>query len=219
MKRCLMLAAGLLAAAPLAAQGDPAAQLAGRVPPAVAEAAIALAESASTRQIPAEPIVQKALEGAAKHVPTDRIVAALSDVFDRLVTARQALVAAGVTAPVPEAIESGAFALNAGLDTAALAHIARAGGRSYAAATTLRVAGTLTALGVPAAGTVRLVSTALAAGVPVADVLDLPGRVESAVARGLTPAQAAEGLARAAQAQTGAITGRGRGRGGRPQVP
>ncbi len=68
----------------------------------------------------------------------------------------------------------------------------------------LRVSGTLSALGVPAAEVVALVTETMRAGRSPADLLALPARVQAEVARGATPAQAAAGLARAAEARSNA---------------
>lgn len=211
MKRVVILGLAALWAAPLAAQGtDVAAQLSGRVPAAVIHATQSLADSAAVAGVPVSPLVQKALEGAAKNIPADRVIAALQVLFGREVTALGALRQGGIAAPDGPAVEGATFAMGAGLSPSDVAAIAHAGGQTYAAATTMRVAGTLAALGVPAAGTVRLVSVALAAGVAPGDLTSFPGSVESAMAHGQTPAQAAEGLARATQARGGVPPGRGR---------
>jgi hypothetical protein len=211
VKRVLIFAVAALSSAPLAAQRtDVAAQLNGRVPAGVIQAAQVLADSAVLAGVPVSPLVQKALEGAAKNIPADRVIAALQTLFSREVTALGALRQGGVTSPDAAGVEGASFAMGAGLSASDVTTIARAGGTVYAASTTMRVAGTLAAVGVPAAGTVRLVSAALAAGVAPGDLGTFPGSVESAVARGMTPAQAAEGLARATQARNGVPPGQGR---------
>jgi hypothetical protein len=221
MNRVLMITVATLGAAPLAAQRtDVTAQLAGRVPSTVMQAVQALTESAGVAGVPSSPLVQKALEGAAKNVPADRVVGVLQILLSREVTALAALRQGGVTSPDAAAVEGATFAIEAGLSASDVSALARASGGLYAASTTMRVAGTLAAMGVSAAGTVRLVSAALAAGVSPGDLGTFPASVESAVARGMTPAQAAEGLARAQQSQSGVPTGRGRpGGAGRPQAP
>jgi len=64
---------------------------------------------------------------------------------------------------------------------------------------------------VPAVETVSLVAASLQAGRPAGELLSLPGQVQTQVAKGVTPAQAAAGLARAAAAQSrrGPPPGRG----------
>ena len=212
MKRVLGILT-LTLSAPLAGQAtDVTAPLAGRVPAPVLQAVRALADSAALLGVPAAPLAQKALEGAAKGVAPDRVIAALHTLLGREVTARDALRRGGVESPAGADIEGATFALNTGLADSDVSAIVRAGGSAYAPATTLRVAGTLAALGVPAAGTVQLVSTELAAGVSVGDLGTLPGSVESALAHGMSPAQAAAGLARA-QGHVNGNNGQGKAKG------
>jgi hypothetical protein len=199
----LRLVVGLLviAATPLGAQQDVAARLAGRVSPEVAALVQQLAADAAARGLPVDPLIQKAIEGGAKGVSPDRVVIAVRGVAAQLDAAADALRESGLTLPDTEAIAAGAFALNAGLSGRDVATLARASRSPHGAAVALRVAGTLTALGVPAAETVALVSETIRAGRQLGDLLALPGRVQAEVARGATPAQAAAGLARAAAAR------------------
>lgn len=184
--------------ASLAAQQDVAARLAGRVPPEVATLVAQLATDAAARRLPIDPLIQKAIEGSAKGVPADRVASAVRAVAAQLDAAVAALQQGGMARPDTESIAAGGFALNAGLSGRDISELARAGGPASSAAVALRVAGTLAALGVPAAETVELVSATLRAGRPLAELLALPARVQAEVARGVTPAQAASGLARAA---------------------
>jgi len=188
----------------VAAQQPVARQLAGRVPATVVAAVSALADSAATRGLPVEPLVEKAIEGAAKAAAPERIVVAVQAVLARLGRAQGALQAAGAATPAPDAIEAGGFALSAGLEVGNVQAVAVACGTRYSAAVALRVAGTLSALGVPPAQTVELVKQTLRSGAQERDLLALPGRVEAQVAQGATPAQAAAGLARAAAARAAA---------------
>lgn len=190
----------LIAAAPLDAQQDVAARLAGRVPPEVVAVVEQLAADAAARGLPVDPLIQKAIEGGAKGVPPDRVATAVRAVAARLDLAAAALRQGGLAPPDTDAIAAGAFAVSAGLSGPQIAELARAGGSRYGTAVTLRVAGTLAALGVPAADIVALVDATIRAGRPPAELLELPGRVQGEMARGATPAQAAAGLARAAAA-------------------
>jgi hypothetical protein len=68
----LALAAG---PAHLVAQGgNGTTRLAGRVPPAALPAIDSLITAAAAESLPTEPLVQKALEGGAKHIPAERLV-------------------------------------------------------------------------------------------------------------------------------------------------
>jgi hypothetical protein len=193
----------VIAGTPVGAQQGIAARLAGRVSPEIAALVQQVAADAAARGLPVEPLVQKAIEGGAKGVPADRVASAVRAVAAQLDAAAAALRAGGMTRPDTASIAAGGFALNAGLGGRDIADLARAGGPASSAAVTLRVAGTLAALGVPAVETVALVSAMLSAGRPPAEVLALPARLQAEVARGVTPAQAASGLARAAAAGRG----------------
>src|SRR5439155_592321 len=54
---------------------DVSARLGGRVPPTVRQAVVTIAAGAAARGLPVEPLVQKAIEGGAKGVPADRVIA------------------------------------------------------------------------------------------------------------------------------------------------
>lgn len=203
----------------LAAQGDITARLAGRVPPAIAAAVSALADSARARGLPVAPLVDKALEGVVKGVPADRILPAVRIVLDQLDAASAALRGAGATPPGDDAVEAGGFALAAGLTPGDIGAIAQAADRSHPTAVALQVAGALAAMGVPRTQTVGLVRAAIQSGRPVGDLVSLPGQVQAAMARGAPPAAAAAGLERAAAAhQAPRPHGQGKGQ-GNPHKP
>jgi hypothetical protein len=193
-----------IAGAPLAAQQE----LAGRVPPEIAALVHQLATDAAARGLPIEPLMQKAIEGSAKGVPADRVATAVRVLLAQLDVAAAALRQAGSSRPDTDAIAAGAFALNAGLSAQQVTALASVSRAPYSTAVTLRVASTLAAMGVPAAETVELVTQTIASGGPATDVLGLPGQVMAGVSqgqgRGVTPAQAAAGLARAAAARANA---------------
>src|SRR2546427_1295104 len=60
-----------------------------------------LIQFASQEGLPAEPLIQKALEGGAKHVAAPRIVAAVQVTLGQLRDARDLLVRAGDPPPIP----------------------------------------------------------------------------------------------------------------------
>lgn len=204
-------------AAPLAAQQDVAARLAGRVSPDVATLVQELAAAAASRGLPIDPLIQKAIEGSAKGVTADRVATALRALAAQLDDAAVALQQAGPAHPDTDAIAAGAFALNAGLSGRHVTALALASRAPYGVTASLRVASTLVAMGVPADQVVELVSQVIKAGGPSSEVLALPTQVMAGVSsgRGLTPAQAAEGIARAAAARANA-PGQNRPRPGRP---
>lgn len=181
-------------------------RLSGRVPPQVVALVQQLATSAAARGLPVEPLIQKAIEGSAKGVPADRVSVALRALAGQLDAAAAALRDAGPARPDTDAIAAGAFALNAGLSGRHVTALARASRAAYSVAASLRVASTLAAMGVPADQVVELVTQEINAGASASDVLALPTAVMAGVShgRGVTPAQAAAGLARAAAARANA---------------
>jgi len=185
-------------------------RLAGRVSPEVAALVEELGTAASARGLPVDPLIQKAIEGSAKGVPSARVTAAVRLVVMQLDTAAAALREGSVVTDTL-VIAAGEFAITAGLSGHDITALARTGASAQALTVGLRVAGTLSAMGVPPAENIELISTKLRAGQPASDLLLLPARVQAEVARGVTPAQAAAGLARAAAAQSrrGPPPGRG----------
>jgi hypothetical protein len=212
----------LLAALPvrLTAQQAVTARLDGRVPPAVAAAVRGLTDSAVARGLPAGPLVDKAIEGAAKGVAPERVLVAVRLVLTQLDVADGAIRGGGIGAPDAETIEAGAFAVAAGLSGSEIRDLVKVSVPPYTPAATLRVAGTLAAMGVPPSATLKLIRETVRSGGATADLQRLPGSVQAQMARGQTPAQAAAGLARATAARGsppgGPKTGKGSGNPHRP---
>lgn len=195
----LALALALAVVLPCALAGqDVAAGLDGRVSPELQRAVRAIALDAQAHSLPVEPLIQKAIEGAAKGVPSDRVVAAVRALAGRLGEAAQALREPGGKAPAADVVEGAADALAAGIDQGQVRELVRASHPPYDPALTLQVAATLAALGVPATQAVQLLEGMISAGRTPGDLLGLPADVQAGVAQGATPAQAAAGLARAA---------------------
>lgn len=112
MKSLLVLAC---AALPLAAQSVRP-RLEGRVPADIIPVIDSIVRAAAADSLPTEPLVQKALEGGAKHVSGDRIVLAVRLRRDRLEAARALLVRAGDPPPVtPLKVTAVATALSRGV--------------------------------------------------------------------------------------------------------
>ena len=193
----LAIVLGVIVAGGLAAQ-DVQARLDRRVSPEVQRAVQGIAADAAAHGLPIDPLVQKALEGAAKGVSGDRVIAAVRALAGRLGQALAAVREAGVAAPAGDVVEGGADALNAGFSGRQVSDLVRVSQPPQDPALTLRVAATLAALGVPTTQAFQLVEGMISAGRSPSDLLGLPGQVQTGVARGATPAQAAAGLARAA---------------------
>lgn len=185
----------------LAAQEDVATRLDRRVAPEVVREVEALAASAVARGLPVEPLIQKAIEGGAKGVPAERVIAAVRTLAARLEMAAGALRSSGIASPAADMIEGGADALGAGLSANQVGVLARSSRQPHDPGLTLRVAATIAALGVPPKTALELVRDMIKAGRAPSDILSLPAQVQAVMARGATPAQAAEGLGRAAAHQ------------------
>src|SRR6266498_4057588 len=101
----------VLLVSPLAAQGVRA-RLDGRVPAAAVPAIDSLVSQAVAESLPGEPLVQKALEGGAKGVPPDRLVAGVRRGLAQLRDARAILARA---TPTRVAADGDVAAVAAGL--------------------------------------------------------------------------------------------------------
>src|SRR5947207_1933308 len=91
-----------LMASPLAGQSVRS-RLEARVPTGAVPTVDSLVQVAAREGLPTEPLVQKALEGGAKHVPAARIGAAAQEMLEQLRDARALLVRAGAAAPATAA--------------------------------------------------------------------------------------------------------------------
>src|SRR5207247_8857831 len=105
---------GTTLSAGLGAQ-DVGARLDRRVSPEVQRAVRGIAADAAARGLPVDPLVQKAIEGAAKGVPGDRVIAAVRALAGRLAEAMEAVRAGGLGAPSGAAVEGGADGQKAGI--------------------------------------------------------------------------------------------------------
>ena len=91
-----------LVVSPLAGQSVRS-RLEARVPTAAVPTVDSLVQVAAREGLPTEPLVQKALEGGAKHVPAARIGAAAQEMLEQLRDARALLVRAGDAPPATAA--------------------------------------------------------------------------------------------------------------------
>src|SRR3989442_3116513 len=178
----LTLVLGSTLTGALSAQ-DVRAQLDGRVSPELQRPVGDIAADAAARGLPVEPLVQKAIEGAAKGVPADRVIAAVRTLAGRLSEARQAVRSGGVAAPSGDVVEGGADALNAGISPRQVSDLVRVSQPPQDPALTLRVAATLAALGVPPKQALELVQGMINAGRSPSHLLGLPGEGQAGVAR------------------------------------
>ncbi|MGH7672441.1 MAG: hypothetical protein ACREMC_06040 [Gemmatimonadales bacterium] len=186
------LAAGLLSPRASAAQ-DP--RLERRLDPDTRAAVDALIDSARVAGLPIESLVDRALEGASKHAPPARILAAVRRLAAELGTARAALGAGSSSAE----LEAGASALRAGVRPADLTLLRHRRDRSLTVA--LAALTDLVASGVPADSATAAV-LALAPSARDDQIVDFRRAVERDIALGAPPAAAAAVRVNSALRQT-----------------
>ena len=177
----LALAAALLAAGVARAQ-DP--RLMHRLDSTTLALVGALMDSARTAGLPVEPLVQRALEGAAKHAEPDRIVAAVRRLAGELGVARAAL----GNESSPAELDAGASALRAGVRPEDLTLLRQR--RTQSLTVALAALTDLVVGGVPPDSAASAVLV-LAARARDDQIADFRRAVERDIALGATPAAAA----------------------------
>ncbi|MDE3127560.1 MAG: hypothetical protein KGL38_06110, partial [Gemmatimonadota bacterium] len=154
---------------------------------------LAVVDSARVARLPADALVNKALEGAGKHADGPRIVAAVRARAPELRVARTAL----GSGSRPEEITAGAHALHAGVRPADLRLLRRSAvGRQLT--TPLMVLTDLVARGVPAPLASSDVVMLVRAGLRDADFTAYQRAVRQDIEAGAAPASAATIRARGA---------------------
>ncbi len=189
MKRWVVLACAAFLAVPLAAQSVRG-RLEGRIPSEAIPAVDSLIQFASQEGLPAEPLIQKALEGGAKHVTGPRIVAAVQVSLGQVRGARDLLVHAGDPPPVlPAEITTVAWALRRGLPAPLVERVVAALARPPRSAA-LHAVADLVAHRFDADSAAGLIIEAVHDGVPQERLLDVSTAVLQQVQRGHTRAEA-----------------------------
>lgn len=165
-----------------------------RLDPATRAAVAALVDSARQVGLPAEALIDRALEGAAKQAPASRIIAAVTTLLADLRGARAAL---GSMATAPE-LEAGASAIHLGVSPTALTRLRTVRSRQPLTIP-LSVMADLTARGVPADSAAAAVLS-LAASLQDDQYLAFRRTVERDIELGAPPAAAASSSVRLAGA-------------------
>jgi hypothetical protein len=148
-----------------------------------------LAAEVAATGVPDEPLYTKALEGAAKRVPSDRLVPAVRDYAVRLGEARQAL---GTDATVPLLV-AGADALQRGVTRDALESLRSERPRSPMAVLALTE---LIESGVPRDRAIAILREAMQQRTRDEGVLDISARVRQLIRQGVAPQDAIERVRR-----------------------
>src|SRR5262249_44267951 len=106
----------VLASGPLFAQETASEKLRSVLPRPAADRIFRRIEQARANGLPAATLEQRALELSAKGVATDRLIAAVDDMANRLEAARDALATPTRKAPTEDELEAAATALRKGVD-------------------------------------------------------------------------------------------------------
>ena len=156
-----------------------------RLDPSTGQVIARLVDSARAANLPSEPLVDKALEGASKHAPGARIADAVRTLLADLGRARGAL-GGGSEAELTAA----AAALRAGVAPRALADLRRARGDALLSVPLATLAD-LVSRGVPVETAQEVVVALAARGVSDAGYVELRRVVEADIGAGVPPAAAA----------------------------
>ena len=143
----------------------------------------ALVDSARSLGIPSEPVVDKALEGAAKRAPNDRIVNVVRSRFRELVAARGALGSGALDAEIIAAAD----ALHAGASAQVITAL-RTQRPNAPLTIPLAVLADLIARGVPADTASSAILALATKPATDAEFADLRDDVERDIAKGVPPA-------------------------------
>ncbi|HVZ77458.1 MAG TPA: hypothetical protein VG818_05720 [Gemmatimonadaceae bacterium] len=194
MRRALRSAAGLLFL-PAAAASAQRPALGAAFDPATRAAIQSIVDSARADGLPADALVNKALEGAGKHAAGPRIVGAVRMLYGELAASREALGAASRR----DEVTAGAQALHAGAATPDLHALRLAAGRRPLGMP-LMVLTDLMSRGVPPETAAGIMDSLVRAGARDADLVAFQRNVRLDVDRGAAPAAAATTRVRGALA-------------------
>jgi hypothetical protein len=192
-----ILLALALAGSPLAAQESPRARAQSTLPGNVFAQVDALARTAEQDGIPGNILFNKALEGAAKRVPADRLVPAIQAYVGRLREARDAF---GPQAQGPLLV-AGADALQRGVGRELLRGLGQNPDRSPMACLVLA---DLVETGVAGDQALGLVREAMRIRAREQEMLDMPAQVRRLMRQGQSASDAAEQVRRGLRRGPGA---------------
>jgi hypothetical protein len=183
------------------------ARLDNRLDPRTRAAVERLIDSARAQGVPAEPLVDKALEGASKRAPSDVLLRAVRGLAIDLASARQLLGTQSLT----DEVSAGAGALRAGVDATVVRRL-REERPGQPLVVALGVLTDLVSRGVPAEAASRSVLALTRAGIADERLLAFRRDVERDIGIGAPPAAATilnanSGLAALSRSAPGAVGG------------
>lgn len=187
--------------------------------PAAAAQFDATLRAALQRGLPTQPLAEKALEGAAKGVPGERIVVAVKVLADRMGHA-QGLLAARANSSDLSAV---ADALQRGVPDDAIRRIGREAAPGEAVGVSVHALADLLDRGVPVAVGLDVIGAWRGRGADPKSLREIPAAVERLVRQGVGPASAGAAIAAGVKlgrgpgsigaADVGALIGVGKGKG------
>jgi hypothetical protein len=197
----LLVLAALPCGRLVAQQAEPAALQRARagLPPAQAAAFDDILARARTRGLPTGPLVDKVLEGAAKGVAPDRVIAVIRERAERLALA-QGIVGTRRNSEVASA----ALALDRGVDEKVARQLAAGAGEKEPLGMALNVLADLLERGVPVDVAFDVLSSWRSRGARANELQELPAAVERLVREGARPDKAANDVADAVRSGRGA---------------
>ena len=168
-----------------------------------------LVARAREQGLPVDPLVDKALEGAAKGVPPGRVLAVLEELATGLARARGLLAASGFQ-PAPPDIAAVADGLRRGVPEHAVRELSAGAQPGEPIALAVHTLADLLERGVPVAMALDVLTAWRGQGAQTAELVELPAAIERLMRQGVLPSQAAQAVAAAMRA------GRGPGAAGPP---
>jgi hypothetical protein len=172
-------------------------RLASRLDAATSAAVTAVVDSARAAKLPTAPLVNKALEGAAKGSEGSKIVVAVRQLAERMGSSRQVL----GSKSTPDEISAAASALDAGVSVRDLALLRSAAGKRPLTLP-LAVLTDIIERNVPVPTASNLVLSLTRAGIPDGDFALFQRNVRFDIERGADPGTAASTRARGALLRT-----------------
>ena len=212
-RRRLLLALTLTAWPAVMHAQSPRARLESRgLPAELVQQVVQIAADATAQGLPADPVVDKAIEGFAKHVPSARIATALQQFTVRMLDGRAAVRQAGIGSPDGSVVTAAAEALGRGIGAAQVGTVVHAAPQVVLVAPGLTVAAALASQGMGADEAVAIVTSAMRNGRSASQILDLPSVARAMQTGGISADEAGRRMLRGGGSEGGP-------RGGGPEGP
>lgn len=153
--------------------------------PAFAQQVAQVASRAQAEGLPVEPLADKAFEGLAKGVSSDRILPVVQGLADRLREGRTVAVSAGLTHPSGSVVAAAAEALGRGIERRDIFEVLQTSRAPEAGSVGLTVAASLVAQGIEPREAAHAVEVAYREGHSPQELLELPSVTSSWLAEGV----------------------------------